>query len=86
MYFTDWRQGGIVAVQRSDPSTATIMRKGVDKMYSIRVYDQDEQPVSGKYAVESGITHSFNKSTSSSPENVWFSLFPSTIEIFMNMQ
>ena len=58
MYFTDWRQGGIVAVQRSDPSTATIMRKGVDKMYSIRVYDQDEQPVSGKYGELSGINHS----------------------------
>ena len=58
VYFTDWRQGGIVAVQRSDPSTATIMRKGVDKMYSIRVYDQDEQPVSGKYGELSGINHS----------------------------
>ena len=48
VYFTDWRQGGIVAIQRSDPSTATIMRSGVDKMYSIRVYDKDEQPVRGK--------------------------------------
>ena len=47
LYFTDWRQGGIVAVRRSDPSTAKVMRRGVDKMYALRVYDKDEQPISG---------------------------------------
>ena len=48
VYFTDWRQGGLVAVQRTDPETAVIMRRGVDKMYAIKVYDKDEQPADGE--------------------------------------
>ena len=48
VYFTDWRQGGVVAVTKTEPTKPTVLIHGVDKMYSLKVYDVEEQPSDGK--------------------------------------
>ncbi len=52
VYFTDWRQGGVVAVTKTDPTKPTVLIHGVDKMYSLKVYDTEEQPTDGKETVK----------------------------------
>ena len=48
VYFSDWRQIGVIAVPKTNPTSGVILRHGVTKLYSLKVFDKDEQPISGR--------------------------------------